>query len=367
MFENKIIGLDISDESIKFLQIDNHKSVVAGGECPVPENTIKAGEIVNTKQFIKVSRELLGKLDPLPSAVGITRPVAIVSLPEHKVWSHTFKPPEAITDDALRQYVQGEVGKIIPVEISKLATTTIQKKQFLTWIGANRELVDTYASCLSEAGFTVDFIGSNFYSIARAVLPKTLAEDNYLIIEIGRKRITLGVFAENNIAYFVQPSLVDAELLNSQLNSLSSKSDVIIHLVAEITKLQQFFKDQTNQIVTKIIITGQTPDLDRLSEAIPEVENVPVRLAEPYQYLNNTTNIDSNIPTLSMANVVGLALYGVDRTMPHMNLLSERDRKIKSWHLTQPDPTIEFISHPVTSLLAAIAKLKNRLINDGQK
>jgi len=336
MIHNNIIGVDISDSAIKIVQLDGNKSVVTYGNFELSEGVVLDGVIIDTATFIEKCKDVLKHTKPVAVQGDFKKPHAIVSLPEDRVWSYTFVIPPDILPKEHESYLNKEASKVIPQNISELYTahfvTMIRDTWFATFVGAKKEIIDTYINSFNEAGLEVDFIGSNFYSIARAVLPESFGTDNYLIVNIGERRVTIGVFDENDAAYMTTQTLVSKEDLEkistedtaSNQQKLTYPEKPMKLIIEDIIHVKDNFLEHTGQNISKILVTGQLTDMTgfiaELRQSIPS----DMELGNAYRHINNFKIFNDSVSPASFANTIGLALYGVDRTVPHINLLSNK-------------------------------------------
>lgn len=326
MIRKNIVGLEVNDTTINIIQLNEKKEVLVYGSFELPEGVVSEGVIVDKKQFVEQCMSFFTHTKPIALEGDFIKPYAIVSLPENKVWSHTFIIPSEILPDEYSAYVYTEASKLIPVDLSELYTTysakIIRGTCFVTFVGARKDIVEAYKNCLHEAGLEVEFIGSNFYSIARAVLPKTFGTDNYIIIDIGATTATIGAFDETAIAYITRQSFVSAE----QIQNGEHDTSAVAMLALDCATVVASFEKNTGQKITQVILTGHTEGKTDCLTYLQNALHLKVSLCNTYRHLRDISVIDDSIQPGSFANVVGLALYGVDRTMPHINLLPEKSQ-----------------------------------------
>lgn len=335
MLRKNIIGIDISDYAIKVIQLDGHKTVVAYGVHELPPGVVVEGVIVDCDTFVMHCSRALRHTKPKSMQNDFQKAQAIVSLPEDKVWSHTVAIPDTVPPKEFEKYLYADAANVIPVDIEKLYTTysisTIRDTQFATFVGAEKDVVAMYASCIQAAGLQVDFVGSYFYSIARAVLPKKFEEeDNYIIVDIGYRRTTVGVFDENAIAYVATQNKVSRKSLSAPSEAAATETlchtvqDAVSCIVDDIHHIAAHFEKSTKQEVTKVVVVGQLEHLDDIVAGLQNVLTQEVTVGNPYMHIQNTDSIDLVKPAFSFANAIGLAMYGVDKTLPHINLLPKK-------------------------------------------
>ncbi|MFT7506903.1 MAG: Tfp pilus assembly PilM family ATPase [Acidimicrobiales bacterium] len=332
MIYKNVIGLDISDVAIKVVQIDENKAAVTYGDFSLPAGIVTDGLITDHELFVEKCTYILDHIKPVSVQGYFIKPHAIVSLPEDKVWSHTVRIPSEVSEKEYGQYITQEAAKVIPFELSELYTSftvsKIRDAQYGTFVGAQRAVVDQYLTCLDKVALKIDFIGSNFFSVARAVLPESFGSDNYIIIDVGHRRTTIGAFDENAAPYVALQNFVSKHDIEHEKTSKSAggtdslgKEEAINSIVADISHVMEDFLEHTGETITKVLITGQLQDTKDFVARIGATLEVEVSIANPYSRIRNTDIFVDVTSPVSFANTIGLALYGVDRTMPHINLL----------------------------------------------
>lgn len=319
-----IIGIDVNDTTIRMVQLNGEKSLLAATSHSLPEGVVKNGEIINEKAFVIACQKALLETKSTDENSLFLAPEGIVSLPEGEAWSYTVSIPTNLTEAERVAFVFQEAEKIIPHDLSTFYTRVevvqIQDQWFGVFVAAPKKLVDSLYQCFLKAGIRVSFIGSNFYSIARAVLPKEFGENNYSIVDIGSRQTTVGVFDERAVPYIVVSSAYYDE-----------KPDTLSKILKDILEVHTYFNKKSGQVVTHTIVTGQRDSLEQIAEQLKEKVEGEVDVGDPFRYLSDTSDIKKQPFKAGFANSIGLALYGVDRTLPHINLLPEKNAKTHLW------------------------------------
>ncbi len=121
-----LVGVDISDYSIEVLLLDKDGSVSSYGRSVLEDGVVKNGEILNQKELSEALKETLENTKPTPlnipehgkkekKKIGFAKKEhkAIVSLPESKVYTQTFKFRDRKN---LYSNIQKEIERTMPFE-----------------------------------------------------------------------------------------------------------------------------------------------------------------------------------------------------------------------------------------------------------
>lgn len=332
-FRKNSIGIEIADKAIKIVQLDNKKNVVAYGDFPLPVGIVQKGIIVDHIKFIEICNDILTKTVPVAVAGEFIQPHAVISIPEEHVWTHTVMIPNSIGEDEREAYILDEAAKNIPVDIATLTTSTsvanIRETWFGTFVGVPTDIVRTYQQNFSAIDVHVDFLGSSFYSVARAILPHAFENDNYLIVHVEDDKTIIGVFDENTFAYATMQ--IDTPEIATHAKTKKVKrvrrkipKKVLTRIVYDIKELEAFFTRETGQEITKVLLTGTPADMEVAQKQFQKALEREVLVANPFQYIHGTKEFEKDVDANAFANVIGLALYGADHSLPHINLLSQK-------------------------------------------
>ena len=333
-------GLDISDESVKFVELIMTKDGVKigrYGERTIPPGVIESGKIKDSKQM----EEILSKLRKEEGVKSVR-----VSLPEEQVYIFQLrlekaglkKVKEGIelaleehvpipAQDAIFDYeLISEDAKNIEVQV-----TTIPKN-----------IIENYLLIFKHSKILVQSFELEAQAVSRAVIGKDDME-TYMIVDFGKKRTGIfivsrgvvmftstldvgGVTLNSVIQKTFQTSMEEAEKMKQQyglqrnvpnkeifavlLNSVSILRDEIVkHFFYWQTHKDE--EGKNNPPIKKIILCGGDSNLIGLSDYISVSMKNPVEMANVW---TNITNTNNNIPEMSFrqalafATTIGLAL-----------------------------------------------------------
>lgn len=337
-------GLDISDESIKFMQIkDSRSGIKIGkhGEKKIPPGIIESGKIVDPKKMEDI-------LSSLRKDEGI-RSVR-VSLPEEQIYLFKLR---------LQKVGLGKVREGIELSLEEHIPIPAQDAIFdyeilseddnyldLQVVAIPESVIGNYLSVFENSMISVKSFELEAQSIARAVIQKGDME-TYMIVDFGEKRTGIsiisrgiamftstldvgGVILTNTIKksfnltfeeadkmkkeYGLQRNVANKEIFSVLLNSVSIlRDEVAKHFLYWHTHKDEQGKD--NPPIKKIILCGGDSNLIGLSEYFSVSMKTSVQMANVWINLMDT---EKTIPemtfkrALTFAASLGLALGDFD-------------------------------------------------------
>ena len=339
-------GLDISDESIKFIElILTRDGIKAGrhGERVIPPGVVEAGKIENTRQLEEI-------LIALRKEEGV-RSVR-VSLPEQQVYLYKFSlEKEGV--ESIRESIELSLEEHIPVPAEDAIfdyEVVHENSKFLEIQVAAipRNVIESYLMVFKNAGISVQSFELEAQAIMRSVIKKG-DKDTYMIVDFGEKRtgifivsggvvmftstLDIGGFTLNSMLqksfnitheqaeklkfeYGLQRNTDNKDIFPVLLNSVSILRDEIAkHFVYWQTHKDEEGKE--NPPIKKIILCGGDSNLIGLSEYISTSMKTPVEMANVWI---NVDSVKKRVPTmsfkkaLSFAASLGLALGDFDNS-----------------------------------------------------
>ncbi|MCC7160495.1 pilus assembly protein PilM [Candidatus Nomurabacteria bacterium] len=333
-------GVDISDESIKYVELlmtKNGLKLGRYGEKIIPPGIVEAGKIQNTKKMEEI-------LSTLKKEEGIKS--VRVSLPEEQVYLFHLKLDKA----GLRSIKEG-IELVLEEHIPILAEDAIfdydlveENSQSLEIqvTAMQKNVIESYMCVFKNSGMKVKSFELEAQAISRAVV-KNGDLDTYMIVDFGKKRTGIfivskgivmftftldvgGVMLTNMIKktfnvsfeeadrmkqkYGLQRNTENQEIFPVLLNSVSVLRDEIVrHFLYWQTHKDEDGKNNTP--IEKIIFCGGDSNLTGLSDYISVSMKTPVDMANVWVNILDTSN---SVPEMSFrqalafATALGLAL-----------------------------------------------------------
>ncbi len=348
------VSIDISDSSIKVLCLDKEGVVVAYGSDVLKPGIIEKGHIIDADVFSATLNAILEKTQPMVLKSKDTTLRAVVSLPESKLFTHYLTIPPEVKKTDIAAYVCQDAERTIPLEMDEMywdyhiVTDGIERNA--TFVGVRKEDLENYVEALTRADVRPLFVGGELFSLGRSLLPSSLGNESYMIIDIGTRTTTIGIFGEDAIAnvsvkvqkggeYFTQ-SLVkalgidaaQAEEQKRQYGVTKGQKDkkaydtlrtCISELSAEMLKAKDYFEKTTSNTVAHIVLSGGTALLPGIAEAVEEFTHVHTYVGDPLSKVVHGEVFGTDTPGIFFANVIGLALGSNNTKLSRINLLAQ--------------------------------------------
>ncbi len=333
-------GLDISDESLKFIELNSTKDGVRVGkygERKIPPGIVEFGIIKDTEKLEKI-------LLSLKKEIGIKS--VRVSILENQIYLFKLKLDKAGLI-GIRESIELTLEEHIPVP----AAETIFDYEILhqddrsieLQVGAiSKNVIENYLLVFKNCGIAVHSFELEAQAIARAVIKKDDME-TYMIVDFGEKRTGIfivsqgvvmftstvdmgGVMLNNAIQknfkisfeeadamkkeYGLQRNVANKEIFPVVLNSVSIlRDEVAKHFMYWQTHQDEDGKP--NSPIKRIILCGGDSNLIGLSDYFSVSMKTSVEMANVWINITDTDKSIPDIPfkqALSFAAALGLAL-----------------------------------------------------------
>jgi len=337
-------GLDMGDESLKFLElIDTKNGLRVGrhGEKVIPAGIMESGKIKDSKRMEQI-------LSELRKEIGIKS--VRVSLPEEQVYLFQLKL-EKLGLVNVRESIELSLEEHIPItaedaifdyEIISEDTKNLE----LQVAAIPKNVIESYLNLFKNTQIKVQSFELEAQAIARAVVKKDDLE-TYMIVDFGEKRTGIfilshgivmfastldvgGVMLNEMIAKDFKISFIEAEKMKKKyglqrntenkeifsvlLNSVSILRDELVkHFLYWHTHKDE--EGKNNPPIKKIILCGGDSNLIGLSDYFSVSMKSRVEMANVWINIVNTENYVPDInfkQALSFAAALGLALRDFD-------------------------------------------------------
>jgi len=342
---NSVFGLDISDFSIKIVQLKKKANCFEFenyNRISIPKGVIKKGEIQKPEKLVELLKKAVKESKP-----GIIKTqYAVCSLPEQHAFIKVIDLPKMKLDEA-KEAIKWEAEANIPLSLDevyldwKILSSDNQHTKVLI-NAAPKYLVNKYLKTIRAAGiepiiFEIESIGT-----ARSLIEKNKKIDPVLIIDLGFSRTSFIIFAEDNVCFTSSISISNEQMINDiakklkidnyiakklkfkiGLDKTQEKGKIFNVLVPSINKLinkiQDYIKfyggNDKKRNISKIILCGGGANLYALPEYLSQKLEIPVILGDPWINIldHNKKNKIPGIPhkeSLAYSTVLGLAIRG---------------------------------------------------------
>lgn len=333
-------GLDISDESLKFIKLIPTKAgirVAKHGERKIPPGIIESGKIIDKKRVEEILLDLRKK-EGLKSVR--------VSLPENQIYLFRLRLDKAGLE-SIRESIELSLEEHVPIAagdaIFDYRLIDEDERNLQLQVAAIPKIViENYLAVFTNTGISVQSVEIEAQAIARAVI-KRGDQSTYMIVDFGEKRtgifivskgitmftstLDFGGFMSTNMIqknfnisheeaesmkkqFGLQRNVENREVFPVLLNSVSIlRDEVAKHFLYWHTHKDEEGKD--NPPIQKIILCGGDSNLVGLVDYFSVSLKTKVEMGNVWI---NILNTEKNIPeiefkkALSYAAAFGLAL-----------------------------------------------------------
>ena len=333
-------GLDISDESIKYIElITTTKGIKVGryGECKIPTGIIESGKIQDQEKLQEILVSLLNK-----EGIRSVR----VSLPEEQIYLYKLRLEKAGLE-SVREAIELSLEEHIPIpaEDANFDYEIInedEKSLQIQVVAISRGVMSDYLEVFKNTHMAVKSFELEAQAIARAVIRKDDME-TYMIVDFGEKRTGIsivskgivmftstidigGIMLTNTIQknfnvsfeeadkmkkeFGLQRNVENQEIFPVLLNSVSIlRDEVSKHFLYWHTHQDE--EGKNNPSIKKIILCGGDSNLIGLTDYFSISMKTSVEMANVWVNLINTEESIPDISfrkALSFGAALGLAL-----------------------------------------------------------
>lgn len=333
-------GLDISDESIKFVELNVTKEGIRlgkYGERPIAPGIIESGKIIDPKKL----SDLLQNLRMTEGLRSVR-----VSLPEEQIYLFNLRLEKSGLK-SVREGIELSLEEHIPIPapdaIFDYELLGEDAKSFNLQVAAiPKNIIEGYLSVFQTAGIRVQSFELEAQAITRAVIEKGDL-DTYMIVDFGEKRTGIFIVSRGvvmftstldvggimltsvieksfNVSfeeaekmkkeYGLQRNVANKEIFAVLLNSVSILRDEIVkHFLYWHTHKDE--EGRNNQPIKKIILCGGDSNLIGLSDYFSVSMKTKVDMANVWVNIVETSKSVPEInfkQALSFAAAIGLAL-----------------------------------------------------------
>lgn len=333
-------GLDISDESLKFVELVPDKNGIKlgrYGERKIPPGVIESGQIKDSKKLQEVMMSLRKE-----EGIKFVR----ISLPEEQIYLFGLKLDKDGLEN-VRESIEFSLEEHIPIPAQDAIfdyefLNQDEKKLNLQVAVIPKNVIENYLSVFKDSLISVQSCELEAQAIARAVIKKGDLE-TYMIVDFGKTRTGIfivshglvassstlkisGEMLNDTIAKKLNITLEEAEKIkkeyglqrNQENNEISSavlesisvlRDEVVKRIIYWNTHKDEEGKD--NPMIQKIILSGGDANLIGLPEYFSLSTKNKVEIGNIWVNVMDTTK---NVPevnfnrSLTFAAALGLAL-----------------------------------------------------------
>ncbi|MBU1349611.1 type IV pilus assembly protein PilM [Patescibacteria group bacterium] len=261
---NYPIGLDISDLSLKLIQlskIKNKTKIQALNDVALAEGLIVNGEIKNQKKVAEIIKQLVSS-----SKYGEATSKSVVAcLPETKTFIKLVEIKEISND--LSAAVAHEIEKYFPLPLDEIYYDwqVIENHNNIRSVligAAPKNIVDQYISLLADANLSIEALEIEPVALCRSLLYEESYDfhgndkKNYAIIDIGATRSSLILYSRNTILFTVSMPISGREITKnlSEIFKIKKAHAEKIKIIGRLAqnKVQKIINNSLSDMISNL-------------------------------------------------------------------------------------------------------------------
>ncbi len=347
-------GLDISDETVKYLMFDPKKTaggyrMIASGEFKVPDGAIVKGEILKEDELVEAFAAWRTQEKRIPRSTFF-----VVSLPEEKSFLRVIQLPH-MKEEEVQHAIRWEIEANIPLAFEDLiydyevigGVQSAGDHLDVVVTAFPKPLIETYVRVLDRAGLPLAALELESQAITRSVIPDFRDNSVRIIADIGRTRTSFivclggvivftttvelgGQLFEEHLAKAFHISQEEARLMKTRIG-LNRKEhngevfDALLPIMAvladELGRVIEYYRHHTQHMhgapdaIESIMLVGGDANLLGLETYLSSALRIRCFLADPlvWAYPGHTFMIPPlrKNEALAFATTIGLALRGL--------------------------------------------------------
>lgn len=313
-----MIGIDISDKSIKVAEVTENASarLRSVGWAGLPAEAIQRGFIKDVELITGQLAEAMNKATPLP----VEGKRIVASIPEIQSFVSVVEVP-AMSRGEMDEAVQWAVQQHIPFDLDRVyldwqPLTTLPDNKVQVLVGAaQREVVDPLLSMFDSLNLTTVALELEAQSIVRSLLPLDATDiQGVLIVDLGAASTNV-IFFDRGAMRFTTSVPQGGDFLTAALSTAlgitmeqAAEQKAVVGVGTQtpeqgiatplrtvtktlVERVGQISRDIVRQVrsvsgVQAILLAGGAANLPGITEVFAEVfPGVPVQLGNPWTNL----------------------------------------------------------------------------------
>jgi type IV pilus assembly protein PilM len=351
-FEDKYIGLDVSDFSVKVFQLEKKAGLdrVRSYGCEkINPSYIEDGRIIEKEKVSEIIKNIIKKAGPKK----INTKKVICSVAESKVFLRILSIPK-VNEEETREAIKWEIEASIPLSVDQVYfdwqfLNQEGEKQNILTVAVSKEIIDNLSEVLVLAGLSIYGFEMESTATTRSIIPKNIKNNEArLVVDMGEEKTSF-IIVEGNVPYFTSSipfsSSGVTETISNALNVSKEEAEKIKtakedsehpvdnnlifnsikpfleNLAVEVEKTIDFYQNmpQSHAKIEKIVICGGGANLKGLLPYLITRLKREIIFGNPWVNLNMGKNLPiiSKDDSIRYATALGLAMR------PHYKISAE--------------------------------------------
>lgn len=355
LLSKKTIGLDISDDSVKVVEVSRRRGFLfleKKASLALDCGVVKNGRILKKKDLALKLKEVFKKSDIrlLPGRD------LYFAFPESQVYIRFIDIANGgLNKNKLRETALEEASNSIPLESEDLilnykVINGEKKNKRLLLLAVSQKAILEWQSFFDQIKLDI-----NFFDVAGLALRRVLLDglkegvDNVMIADVGGEETALSIYKNNELYYsgFINFRSEKAETQKEEENGDSDKKNVgknkrtkkpreskdgavypilqsaLDDMVKEINSVAAYFKNNNSEESVKaVVLTGSSMRLKTVEDYLKNKINLLVQSARMKRVKNNESLLD-------YALAIGAAVKGLERKWKKKDIVIRLIKKVK--------------------------------------
>ncbi|MBI5038088.1 MAG: type IV pilus assembly protein PilM [Candidatus Kerfeldbacteria bacterium] len=345
---NNLIGLDISDSKIRFIQFrqsgKNKYRIISFSEKSIPQDLIRSGTVSNPDAVTK----LLVSMVKEPDYGKLQSKFVNFSVPEKRSFVKVVTVP-LVPSDELAGTVRWGIEQNIPVNINEVqydwhvvkSSPSLAKDKMQCMVAVSpKNIIDGYADIVTRAGLVPICAENESVAISRSLInTKTNPDASIMIIDLGRSRTNIIIFHNDAVQFSSSIEVSGNEMTRAVAHKLSLSFEdaekikilygldyhkgrgqiksvlepLMAQLVNKLKEYVQYYSEYMlgKKSITQVLLTGNVGKLSGIQQYLAAQLNIPISIGDSYTNIRVLKSHDEHIAKLNTASystAIGLAL-----------------------------------------------------------
>ena len=352
-YKKRFLSFNISDYSIEMISLEGSlpfPKVKVSGRALLEKGIIEKSKILNKAKL----KDSICGLIKNPDFGKIKTNKVIFSLPESKTLFCDFPLPPDLKKEELLAFIKKEAEQTFPYLKEEIFMDFKINNGKVFLFAFPQKMVNDFLEVFRSCELNPLIFEPESEAIARSLIKNR--KENILIADIGAENTDLLLFSEGllmldisiesagssftrSLSENLNVSLEKAEEIKKDFGLSPEKEQGKIFLILqkeareiidEIKKIENYFKNENNQSIEKIILTGGSALLPYFSEYLIENLQKSVIVGNPLESINVEDLPNREIfkmRSVIYSNVIGSALRGLERNPERagINLVSDKE------------------------------------------
>ncbi|MBE3570350.1 MAG: pilus assembly protein PilM [Bacillales bacterium] len=317
--KQKKLQMVITEDYLRLL-VTKKNAILSFNQKALPEGLISGGMIEDEDSLLLMIEEQLSEYSAKKLPV-------FLCLPDGHTFLRKVAIPEDVPSDQIKGYLYMAANDSIPLPFEDPIIETVEWKdenkngREALMIAAREAIVNQYARLLEKLKLKPRVMDLSILSLYRLYyhLNRVRPDDHMLLLQIHYSYVQLSIFEQHQPIYvhyvnlpanreaYINRSHMDYEYY--MLEGIEDLLDEYIRIIVqEISRLQNFYEFtimQGEKRLNKIVVAGDHPYLQTISEVLQEQMEMEIDDALTVPLFQNKENI--NIPP-AFFDCIGLAL-----------------------------------------------------------